>query len=109
MGKHILQYQVDQAMASIDDIQRAYPKPFFFTRLQARIARKEKNPWEKASKMLARPAIAFLSILSVVAINTVVILNKTSASKAVPEHAETVIADEYNSTVAYYAIENVQP
>jgi hypothetical protein len=39
----------------------------------------------------------------------VVIVNKNSSEKAIPEHAEMAIADEYNNSIAYYAIENVQP
>ena len=109
MDNKLQQQKVDETIASIDNIQRAYPNPFFFTRLQARIERKASNPWERITRTLARPAIAALSILAIVAVNTVVIVNKASASKAVPEHAEMAIADEYNNTIAYYAIENAQP
>jgi hypothetical protein len=109
MDNHKLQQKVDEAMASIDGIQRAYPKPFFFTRLQARIDRRKQNPWERIAGTIARPAFAVLSVVAVIAINTVVIVNKNSSSKAIPEHAEMAIADEYSNSIAYYAIENAQP
>ena len=109
MDNKLIQQQVDKAFQSLDNIQRAYPNPFFFTRLQARIEKTETSLWEKITRTLARPVIAGLSILTIVAINTVVVVNQTSESKAVPEHAEMAIADEYNRTIAYYAIENVQP
>ena len=96
-------------MASLDNIGRAHPKPFFFTRLQARMERRRRNAWEKMSGILARPAVAVLSVVTVIVINAVVIVNKTVATSSMPDYPEMAIADEYNSTVAYYAIENVQP
>jgi len=110
MNKQIhISKQVDEALASIDDIPRAEPNPFFFTRLQARISRQESNFWVRATGIMTRPAIAAFGVMAILMINTAVIINKASASTEVPEHAEMAIADEYNKTIAYYAIENAQP
>lgn len=103
-----IQKRVDEAMDSILHIHKAEPKPFFFTRLQARITKTESNSWERMSKVIGRPAFAFVSISVVLVLNLFVALNEPSIANPHPKFSEVATADDLG-TNAFYDIENVQP
>jgi uncharacterized membrane protein YdfJ with MMPL/SSD domain len=103
-----IQMRVDAAMNSLTDVIPAAPQPFFFTRLQARLHRRQRNVWEDLSRLITRPAFAVLSLSLVVLLNTFVILSESSAS-GMPENSELAVADEYNRTSSYYDLENAIP
>lgn len=103
-----IQMRVDAAMDSLSGITRAVPQPFFFTRLQSRLQRKQRNVWEDLSHIITRPAFAVFSLSLVVLLNTFVILSESSPATT-PENSELVVADEYNRTSSYYDLENANP
>ena len=61
MKDEILNKKIEEAMQSIDGIEKASPRPFLFTRLEARM-QNERNIWSKISSFVARPVIAFACI-----------------------------------------------
>jgi len=103
-----IQKRVDEAMDSALNITRATPQPFFYTRLLARISRQESNYWEKMSRLVSRPAFAFMSVSLVLLLNIFVAVNETNASTAKPDLSEVATADDLG-TNTFYDIENVQP
>ena len=103
-----IQKSIDEAMDSILHINRATPQPFFYTRLLARISRQESNYWESISRLVSRPAFAFMTISMVLLLNIFVAVNETTASSATPELSEVATADDLG-TNSFYDIENVQP
>ena len=103
-----IQKRIDEAMDSILNIGQASPQPFFYTRLMARIKRRESNGWEKISGLIGRPAVAFVTLSTVLMLNIYVALSERSASVNGSEISEVATADDLG-TNTFYDIENVQP
>lgn len=102
--------KIEEVMQSIDKIKKASPRPFLFTRLEARMQR-EKNIWEKLSSFVARPVIAFACICLVIMINVMVIFSaNTSENSLVQQNSESASVDEYSQvTTTLYDFENARP
>lgn len=111
MKDEFLNKKIDEVMRSLDGINRAAPRPFLFTRLEARM-QNETNVWNKFSSFVARPVVAFACICLVLIINTMVIfLSNTSGNTLTQQQGtELATADEY-SQVSYnlYDFENSKP
>lgn len=110
MGDEILNKKIDDVMQSMDGIKRASPRPFLFTRLEARM-QNERNIWSRISSFVSRPVVAFACICFVLVINSMVILFSNNSSNSTPQqNADLVTADEY-SQVSYniYDFENSKP
>jgi len=104
-----IQTKVDEVMQSIDHVQRASPRPFLFTRLEARMLN-DRNIWSRLSSFAGRPVIAFSCICLVLLLNAIVILFSGSAWNGTSQQVtELTTADEY-SQVSYniYDFENAK-
>jgi hypothetical protein len=92
-----LNRKIDKAMQSLDGIEKASPRPFFFTRLEARM-QKQKSRWEALSSFLTKPAIAIACICLIIIINAAVILSSATLNSSTDQqNNELATADEYNS------------
>ncbi len=102
--------KIDEAMHSLDNIKKASPRPFLFTRLEARM-QKEKNIWEKLASYAARPVIALACICIIIMMNAVVIFStNNSKNSLVQQNTELAAADEYSQvTTTLYDFENIKP
>lgn len=102
---------VEEALSSFDEAERAVPKPFLLTRINARMRKHTETVWEKTGRFIGRPAVAFTGLCMILLINAMVILyNKTSGTVTVTEQVGQNPADEFSYTVApIYDIENPQP
>ena len=99
MDQH-LNKKIAEAMKSLDGIEKASPRPFFFTRLEARM-NKEKSIWEIISSFVAKPVVAFACICFVIIINGAVILSSATVKNSnEQQNTELATADEYNSVSA---------
>jgi len=110
MEDEFLNKKIDNVMQSMDGITRATPRPFLFTRLEARM-QNEKNIWSKLSSFAARPVVAFACICFVLIVNAMVILMSGSSRNTITQQGpELATADEY-SQVSYnlYDFENAKP
>lgn len=105
-----LHKKIEEALQSLDGITKATPRPYFFTRLEARMQR-EKSKWDIISSFVSRPAIVFAGICLVVIINVAVILSSSSFSNSSSQpNNEISAADEYNSVTApMYEYVNATP
>ena len=110
MEDEFLNKKIDDAMHSLDKIERASPRPFLFTRLEARM-QNERNIWSKLSLLIARPVVAFACICFVLIINAMVIfLANTSGNSLTQQSTELATADEYSQvTYNLYDFENSKP
>ena len=102
--------KVKDALNSLDGVEQAAAKPFFFTRLEARM-QKEKNTWEKILSFFARPAIAFACICVVVMINAAVIFSSEKPqSNVANQNDELTTVDEYSQVSSgFYEFVNTKP
>lgn len=101
---------VEEALGSVDNINRAETKPYLLTRIRARMERETESAWEKAGWFIGRPAVAFTGLCMVILINiSVLMFNNTTAKPAAEQVAQSP-ADEFSYTVAtIYDNENTQP
>lgn len=103
---------VEEALSSVDDINRAEAKPYLLTRIYARMNKGTESAWEKAVWFIGRPAVAFAGLCMIILINiTVVTFNGTTINPAeTTEQVAQSPADEFSYTVAtIYDNENTQP
>jgi len=110
MEDKFIHKKLDDVMHSMDNINRASPRPFFFTRLEA-IMQNEKNIWGKLSSFVARPVVAFACICFVLIINAMVIfLSNNSGNSLAQQGNELATADEYSQVSStLYEFENQKP
>ncbi|HEU5051491.1 MAG TPA: hypothetical protein VFT78_00195 [Hanamia sp.] len=104
-----LNKKIDEAMQSLEGMEKASAGPYFFTRLEARMQR-EKSAWERISSFVAKPVVAFACICLIIVINAAVILSSTAGVTSSSQNSELATADEYNSVSAQmYEFENTIP
>ncbi|HET6996279.1 MAG TPA: hypothetical protein VFI06_14900 [Chitinophagaceae bacterium] len=103
--------KVEETLGSLDNIQRAEPQSFFFTRVNARLKRDEKSFWETTGAFLARPAVAIAGLFVILVLNVFILIQKeTSTSPALvsetyqPQEDENIFA-----AVNTYDYENLEP
>lgn len=89
--------KIDEALNSLDNISRASPRPFFFTRLEAMMLGERSN-WNRLSVFFARPAFALACAFIVVVMNIAVIFSNRDVSQdsTAPGNTEVAVADEYS-------------
>jgi len=108
VNKPFSEKNIQEALNSLDGIKKTEPQPFFYTRLQARITRKERNIWDNITGVIARPSVAICSVLIVILINMAVVLNQTPI-KILPDQTDIAILDEYKHSISFYDLENGRP
>ena len=101
---------VDEALGSLDGAERATPRPYLFTRLNARMQREPENSWDNVLKFISRPAIALAGLCLVITINALVVSSNYTGQTTTVAEEQYVSADEYNTSVAVLNdIENIEP
>lgn len=103
--------KVEDALQSIDGIDKAAPRPFLFTRLEARM-QNEKTMWSKISSFVSRPVVAFACIFFILIMNAMVIFlsNNTSGSLTQQQGNEIAATDEYSQvSSSIYEFVNNKP
>jgi hypothetical protein len=103
-----METRIEDTIKSIDNIGHALPKPFFYTRLEAALARQQRNVWEDITRVISRPAIAIVTLSLILALNIFVVIEGNAAVKNVSTGTELANADDLRPT-SFYGIENIQP
>lgn len=101
--------KVDIALNSLENIERASPSPFFFTKVITKIRHAQPAVWERWSTFFLRPTIAFAAICLVIAINVFVMYSNIVSSFALNDQTEVTFVDEYSMATSLYDIENITP
>ena len=102
-----MEKKIESALNSLDHVCRQGPGPFFYTRLQARLHRKDRTFWEKTSGFIARPAVAFSVICLIISINTLVIFQRESDTSITEQQNNFLTPDDSDiDTIAFYDEEN---
>lgn len=108
-SKTDIQTKVEDALSSIDNLQRATPRPFFYTRLMAKIDSRQQSVWEKFGSFISRPAIAFVTLSLILLINLFAAYSNLNATPAT-EQPELTTTEEYTQVANnFYDFENVKP
>ncbi len=109
MQKNI-NHKIQETLDSLEGIEKASARPFFFTRLEARM-NNEKNIWGRVSSFFARPVIAFACICFIIMANAAVIFSseKSNAVNA-GQNDEIATVDEYSQVSSnFFEFVNTQP
>lgn len=95
--------KIDETLNSFDGIRRATPQPYFYTRLIARLAKKE-NSWSGIAGLIGRPVYAFTMICVVLFVNTWIVFNNDT--DVIPGNSQQAVTadlpDEYNLAVTTF-------
>ncbi len=110
MKDEFINKKIDAAMHSLDGIEKASPRPFLFTRLEARMLN-DKSIWAKLSTFVTRPVIAFACICFILIINLVVVLKTSNPENSLTQQGnELATSDEYSQVSSnLYEFENPKP
>ncbi len=105
-----LNKKTDEVLSSTDGIRQAMPRPFLFTRIEARM-QTEKNFWSRVSSFVARPIVAFACVFLIIVINAGVLwVSDVSGAVTAQQGPEIATADEYNQVnYTLYDFENAKP
>lgn len=106
--------KIDNILNSIDGIEKASPKPFLLTRINARINKANEAPtniWYKIAFYLKKPSIAFAAILVLALINIFVIksINHKSDLENIAKNTNTQKYDFAINVSVMYDVENQEP
>jgi hypothetical protein len=72
MKNDYINRKVEETLSSVDNIQRAEPAPFLFTRVLARLQATKEGLWERTSRFISRPAYAIAGLSLVIILNLAV-------------------------------------
>jgi hypothetical protein len=98
-NKSDIQNLVETTLVSLNGIQKASPGPYFITRVQARLAKAEKNIWETLSAFISRPAVAVGMVTFVLLMNTFAVIQHKKISALPVEQADQSVYEEFNVAV----------
>ena len=77
-----IEKKVEQALNSLDGIQRAEPQPWFFARVKGRLLQEEKTAWGTIGSFLSRPAIAIAGLCFILMLNGFLLFNRDRESSS---------------------------
>jgi hypothetical protein len=90
---------VEEILNSLDHIQRATPRPFFYTRLMAKLDR-QSSQWEKVISFITKPAFAIAVIVLFLFLNIVILYNSSPKTTTTPQDDSSLaIENDYGLSV----------
>lgn len=95
-----IEKRVEDALNSLDGIQRAEPQPWLFSRVKGRLSKEEeKSGWETISSFLSKPTVAIAGLFLILGLNGVLVYNQQSGrsvnaiqTELQPSDSESLIA-----------------
>ena len=107
-SKEKIQQEIERTLQSLDGVKRAEANPFLFTRIKARMAKKD-SPWERTFSFISKPAIAMAIVLLVMTVNGWALLGSNSNNTISDSANVSELANEYNvvASVDNYDYENM--
>ncbi len=100
--------KIEEILQSLDGIQRATPKPFLLTRINARLNNNVKSIWDRVAIFVARPATAIISLCMLLIVNlSVMVLHKPLRGNSVTEKQVT-FSDEEEYSSSFATIDNIE-
>ena len=104
-NKEDINQKIDAAFNSLNNIQRASPKPYLLTRINARLDKEVKSIWETMAIYISRPLVMVLGLCLIIIINVSVVLTNKSSSISAAERSVSSVDDEENN-VTFATIDN---
>jgi hypothetical protein len=108
-----IEKRVEDALNSLDGIQRAEPQPWLFSRVKGRLLKEEeKTGWEVISSFLSKPAVAIAGLFLILGLNGVLVYNQQAGASVTAIQTELQPSDSESliATSSSFDYENlVQP
>ena len=107
-----LNNKIEDALNSLDGIQRAEPQPFFYTRVIGRLQKEEKNVWETMGSFLSRPAVVIAGLFAILIMNAFILLQQDKNNGTSPAFAteQPVTDNEFIlASSSSFEYENLDP
>jgi hypothetical protein len=99
--------QVEEILDSLSRMEKAEPRPFFYTRLQARMAAEaDPSAWGRAMAFLSRPAVSLATLILFLLVNGAILFNAVKKNQAVEVDNGQALASEYVEMGNQYAYVN---
>lgn len=96
-NKNFSEQEIERILNSLDDLQKATPQPFLYTRLVARMQKVDDNAWSRALQFVSKPAFALGMALLFLMINGYILLNQFTKASEPAEETTQALALEYAS------------
>ena len=103
---------IDDTLNSLDGAGRATPKPYLFTRLNARMQKANEGAWDNVLRFISRPTVAIAVLCLVIVVNAVAVKDNynSTATSTTADDTQYASAYEYNNSVAVLDdTENIEP
>lgn len=101
-SKSDIEKRVEEALNSLDGIQRATPQPWLFSRVKAKLLREaeeEKTIWGVLGSFLSKPVVAIAGLFLILFLNGIFLYNQDASTPSVvitdevqPNDSESLIA-----------------
>jgi|LakMenEpi03Aug12_release.lakeMendotaPanAssembly.Ray.scaffolds.fasta_scaffold782566_2 hypothetical protein len=83
----------EEIINSLDGIQRAEPSPFLYTRIHARLLKKQDNPVYTAFSFLTRPSVIMAMVMLILLVNGYIMFNRNAFLQNQDEMGQTIAAE----------------
>ena len=83
----------EEIIKSLDGIQRAEPSPFLYTRIHARLMKKQDNPFLNFFSFITRPAVAMAMVMIILLVNGYIMFNRKAIQNNQDEMGQTIAAE----------------
>jgi hypothetical protein len=105
--KQRTEQQMDEILDSLSGMEKADPRPFFYTRLQARMAA-ETDPslWGRSIAFLSRPAVSMATLVLFLLVNGAILFSAVKKNEAEEGDNSQSLASEYVEMGNQYAYVN---
>ena len=102
-----IEKMIEETLNSLDGMQKAEPRPFFFTRLQQRLQARKNTFWDSLEQFIAKPVVAIAGVVLLIILNISLIITKEESLAPANEQEEQAFAEEYSPGAAtIYEYEN---
>ena len=90
--------ELDAILNSLDGLEKASPRPYFYTRLMSKMhSTDENNQWSRAMQFISKPVFALGMTLIFLLINGYILFNQYKQAPEPLEESTQTLALEYNS------------
>lgn len=83
----------EEIINSLDGIQRAEPTPFLYTRVHARLVKKQDNMFLTAFAFITRPAFVMAMVMLILLVNGYIMFNRSAFQHNQEEIGQTIAAE----------------
>lgn len=108
-----IEEKINETLESLDGIQRAEPRPYFYARLMARMQRDDKTIWEAMGSFIARPAVVAAGLCFIIVLNGFILVRQnkgTMTSTSVAESEQLTTDNDYViASSSSFEYENLDP